>query len=151
MRPTPVLLTVALLLTATASSSRAACAGPEDPPLTVDVPTLSLVLEAGRPSYAAGERALVLSRVRTAAGTKVAQADITVELTRKGKPVKKLYGRTTESGEARLAFRLPVAAGRGALDAFATARLTAVPSYDCRASLVYQYGETRAPGLLSIR
>ena len=150
MRPTPLLVCLALLLGVVPASAGAVCAGPEEPPITYDVPTLSVTSAAGRPSYRGGERAFVTSRVRTAAGTKVEGAEVTVELSRAGRVLLRLHEQTPASGDVRMTFRAPVS-GKGPLDAFTTARLTLVPSYDCRASLVYQYGEQRAPALTTVR
>ena len=149
MRLLRILLPLAALLASAPLSASASCLDPEDPPLTVDAPTLSVTISTPRSTYRPRETALIVARVRTLAGSKVAKAVVTVDLTRGGRLIKRLHGGTNASGDSRIAFKVPTAAG-ATVDAFATARLEAVPSYDCRAALVYQYGEKTAQPFFTI-
>ena len=146
LRLLPVL---GLLLSGIPLSASAACLDPEDPPPSVDAPTLSVTISTPQASYRPGETAVVLASVRTVVGSKVQGAAVAIDVSRNGHVVKKLYGHTDASGESRIKLKVPTSAGR--LDAFATARLEVVPSYDCRAALLYQYGEKTATPFLTIR
>ena len=149
MRTLQLLPVIALLLSAAPLTAQAACPEPEDPPVSVDVHSLTVELSVPRPEYRRQEALTVLVRVHMLAGSKASNAGVTVDLTRNGKRLQRLHGRTNSSGDAHIRLRAPSAAGR--VDAVAIARLQAVPSYDCRGALVYQYGEQTLNPLLTVR
>ncbi len=140
---------IAMLLTAAPLTADAACLEPEDPPVSVDAPTLTVELSVPRATYRRQEAVTLLARVHTVAGTKADGASVTVELTRTGKLLQRVHGRTNSSGETRIRLRAPGTAGP--VDGFASARLEAVASYDCRGALVYQYGDKTLKSLLTVR
>ncbi len=149
MRKLLLIPVMALLLTAAPLTAQAACLEPEDPPVSVDVPTLTVALSAPRFTYGRREGLTLLARVHTVAGTKADGASVTVDLTRSGKLLRRVHGRTNSNGETRILLRAPGTSGR--VDAVASARLEAVASYDCRGALVYQYGEKTVDPLLTVR
>lgn len=150
----PVLLLGLAALPST--GAQASCALlPEPDPVSVNVPTLSVQVEPGKARYRSGETMVIRVSVHVAApsGPAVDRAEAKVDLSRNGKVVKNLkthFGITKADGVATIRLRLPRGLPPGRLDAYAFAHRQVVPSYDCRAGLVYLSGEVRATPFVSV-
>ncbi len=125
----------------------AAAAGPR-----VDVPTFSVSVSAGRPSYRRGQTAVVRVEVRHAspAGPKVERVQVDIDVSAGGHVVKRLHGQTDAEGISRPAWKLPPRAPLGRLSAVATVSLLLVDSVDCTGGIVYETGRGTADPLTTV-
>ena len=151
------LTSTALLCSAVlAPGAQASCGSlrdPEDPPVSIGVPTLSVALEPQRTAYRRGDRGRLTARVNLLVpdGPQSAGATVSITLAHGTRVLAKLSGNTNDNGEVGLPFNVGRYWPTGATSATATAQLRAVPSYDCRAPLVYHGGQQEVEQLFRVR
>ena len=133
------------------AAARPTCA--PGPLLPVEVPTLTVSMQAESPEYRRGQLVRVPISVRALgpAGSPVADADVSVEVRAGERLVRSLQARTDQQGRALVRFRADGSVPTGSLDAVADARSVLVPElFDCSGPPAFQVGRAVAEPLVKI-
>ena len=133
-----------------ASQACGQAAGPVDP---VDVPALTVAVSADNGVYRHGQIAVVpvVVSLGTPKGSKVAAAQVKIQISSGSVVVKELFAQTNSAGMARPRWTIGARVPNGTVTAIATASVLVVNSYDCSGGLVNATGRGTANPLTTIR
>jgi hypothetical protein len=147
-----VLALAAVLPSASASEASCVGAGPAGPDTTVSLPVLAVELQPDRTTHRLGERASVTVTVSELLpqGRHVRSAIARVDLTVRGRLLRRLGGTTDSFGRVVLRFVIPSGQPTGPVKAVATVRYQVLVDGECH-PLLEETGSATAEPLMTLR